>query len=274
MAQTGVNGRRFVAKTGETCKDKVNGGCMLYTYCAMEFESDSVTVYYYRRAVCSVKEEEGYNFSLYNERKKYSWKAVHDTVLVPDFYVYGTYFIRRGKQLISRTERTDMLSFDEDEIYPIAQGGATLLYESRYGPSVNIRTVLTDTLVKKCNTPGVEKIIREIITTPGSAEPAGSVIDPDARYVECYQTTHSWASYAGILLNNDFCAERTYQPVKGRKLQQRFSEKEHYDSNSFLMYATRIYSFGRFLVIDDLLVHVGNATESGITITHYYEKKP
>ena len=60
--QNNYSGKFYVAEISASCKKMVNGGCMIYSYCVMKFDKDSVEVSYPTKASCSPSEvEKNYN---------------------------------------------------------------------------------------------------------------------------------------------------------------------------------------------------------------------
>lgn len=81
-AQDSPVGKRFVAQTGASCKEMTDGGCMIYTYCVLAFETDSVAVYYNVEASCTPQSREAnYRRNGANNKTYYTWSLQDKTKL-------------------------------------------------------------------------------------------------------------------------------------------------------------------------------------------------
>ena len=91
-AQTTFDGKIYEAEI--QIADKImknNGHCLIYTYCILTFEKDSVSVSYRREARCSPSHLEA-NYKNLNEtateKKKYLYTATNKTVRIENFQRY------------------------------------------------------------------------------------------------------------------------------------------------------------------------------------------
>jgi hypothetical protein len=81
--KTELIGKSFKALVGETCKDMIDGGCMIYTYEWLTFHQDSVTISYEVKAYCTPVEREKNYTNLYSDlSKNYNWSLKHDTIRI------------------------------------------------------------------------------------------------------------------------------------------------------------------------------------------------
>jgi hypothetical protein len=83
-------GNTYQAKIREACKEMIDGGCMLYTFCVLKFEKDSVQVSYRAKANCTPKErEKNYEHIYDNLTKIYKWTLDNDVITIDNFGDYG-----------------------------------------------------------------------------------------------------------------------------------------------------------------------------------------
>ncbi len=76
-------GKSFKALVGETCKDMIGGGCMIYTYERLTFHQDSVTISYEVDAKCFPEEREKNYSNLHTYlSKNYNWSSKNDTIRI------------------------------------------------------------------------------------------------------------------------------------------------------------------------------------------------
>lgn len=86
-----IAGKWYKAEITASCKEMVNGGCMIYTYRILRFTPDSVFISYAIEANCSPKERE----AMYEEQsanhpiQKYTWQFVEGFVDIKGFDDYG-----------------------------------------------------------------------------------------------------------------------------------------------------------------------------------------
>lgn len=76
-------GNTFSALTGESCSDRLNGGCWNEEYTAMKFEKDSVLIYFNQTSHCLPEDTTTHQNHLLP--KKYFWYADEDEILIPAF---------------------------------------------------------------------------------------------------------------------------------------------------------------------------------------------
>lgn len=102
-AQSKIIGKTYKTIIGMTCKDFNNGGCMIYRYCVLFFEKDSVTINYKVVPNCSPK----WRDSLYTKQnhlfQKYSWRIHKNKIIINNFDEYGKLQIK-GRKLIGKQE--------------------------------------------------------------------------------------------------------------------------------------------------------------------------
>lgn len=103
-SQNSLEGQTYSAITSEACKLRVDGGCVIIGTCILEFEKDSVLVYYKSRGNCSPTDTR-YDKDFVNP-KKYSWSQTNGVIYISGFEDYGDYSIK-GTSLIGST------TFDE-----------------------------------------------------------------------------------------------------------------------------------------------------------------
>ncbi len=74
-------GKSFKALVGQTCREMIDGGCMIYTYERLTFHEDSVRISYEVQAYCSPEEREKNYTNLYSDRTMtFNWHLKNDTV--------------------------------------------------------------------------------------------------------------------------------------------------------------------------------------------------
>ncbi len=88
-------GKSFKALVGETCKDMIGGGCMIYTYERLTFHQDSVTISYEVDAKCFPEVQEKNYSHLYSDlSKNYNWNSKNDTISIYGFSDFKELIIR------------------------------------------------------------------------------------------------------------------------------------------------------------------------------------
>jgi hypothetical protein len=91
-AQITFDGKIYEAEIQVSDKTMKNGCCLIYTYCILTFEKDSVLISYRREAHCNPSHLEA-NYKNLNEqsateKKKYLYTATNKTVRIENFQRY------------------------------------------------------------------------------------------------------------------------------------------------------------------------------------------
>lgn len=91
-AQLNLTGKFHVAQISASCEKYINGGgCMIYNYCVMKFDKDSVEISYPQVANCSTKENE-INYPSNNKfAKKHKWIIKANKLIINDFKEINNY---------------------------------------------------------------------------------------------------------------------------------------------------------------------------------------
>lgn len=98
IAQNNYAGKYYVAQISASCKEMVNGGCMVYKYCILKFDKDSVEVSSPTKAYCTpIRLEYTYN-SKNNLTKRYEWKVVSNKLMINDFEDFGKYSFKEQNE--------------------------------------------------------------------------------------------------------------------------------------------------------------------------------
>ena len=71
--QSQLTGRMYKAEISASCKEMSDGGCMIYSYCILEFKKNIVTVSYSTKAYCSPEEKEGNYNRNHSEKMQYGY---------------------------------------------------------------------------------------------------------------------------------------------------------------------------------------------------------
>lgn len=119
-AQNKVIGKTYTAKYSEICKDRTDGGCMIYTWRVLAFEKDSVVVSYRTEAHCTPKEIEQNYEHMYDELvKSYKWTAKNNTITIQEFNEYGDFTFQNNKLTGKQKSTNDEwvpVEFTEDKL--------------------------------------------------------------------------------------------------------------------------------------------------------------
>ena len=92
FAQYNPIGKTFSAQVSASCAETTTGGCMIYTYCNLSFEPDSVTVFHNSEVYCSSSDSaKSFHKTGYNSKKKYFWKMKNDLIIIKGFTTYGSF---------------------------------------------------------------------------------------------------------------------------------------------------------------------------------------
>jgi hypothetical protein len=106
-AQTSPENKLYKALVGTTCKDMIDGGCMLYSYRLLDFSKDSVRVTYDVTATCTSKErEKGYKHIYDNLNKTYKWHLSDQFIVIEGFDEYGTFRLLDSTLIAEKTNIT------------------------------------------------------------------------------------------------------------------------------------------------------------------------
>lgn len=114
-AQTNYEGKYYVAQISASCKEMTNGGCMIYSYCILKFDKDSVEATYPIIAHCTPSEiEQSYNSNNTNSTRKYKWKVDAEKLSIIDFddfkkYSFKEYDEKYVKSLYPNSVKSDSL---------------------------------------------------------------------------------------------------------------------------------------------------------------------
>jgi hypothetical protein len=100
-AQTKIIGKKYTAQVGASCKELTDGGCMIYSYCHLEFEKDSVLVLHTFKEYCTPKRDENRNQAAQKTKYRYTFK--NNIIIIKNFNSYGKLTLA-GKKLIGRIE--------------------------------------------------------------------------------------------------------------------------------------------------------------------------
>ncbi len=91
-AQYSPVGKTFSAQVSASCRETTTGGCMIYTYCNLSFEKDSVAIFDYTEKNCISSDPSGsFQKNGYGPTKKYSWKIKDGLITIKDFTDYGNF---------------------------------------------------------------------------------------------------------------------------------------------------------------------------------------
>jgi hypothetical protein len=115
LAQQNYEGKYYVAQISASCKEVTNGGCMIYSYCILKFDKDSVEATYPIIAHCTPSEiEQRYNSKNTNISRKYKWKVDAENLSIIDFddfkkYSFKEYDEKYVKSLYPNSVKSDSL---------------------------------------------------------------------------------------------------------------------------------------------------------------------
>lgn len=114
-AQNNYSGKFYVAEISASCKKMVNGGCMIYSYCVMTFDKDSVEVSYPTKASCSPSEvEKNYNNNNSNLIKKYKWIIRSDKLDIKGFEDLNKYsFSEKNVDFVKNLYTNNVITLDK-----------------------------------------------------------------------------------------------------------------------------------------------------------------
>jgi len=106
-AQPDPTGKTYTGRVSEVCKKMAGGGCVIYTFCVLQFEKESVDIYYYMKAFCTPKErEKKYDESFIKDKKTYSWTLKAGKIIISGFDDYGAFEQKKDK-LVGQTKKYD-----------------------------------------------------------------------------------------------------------------------------------------------------------------------
>ncbi len=113
--QNDLTGKSYKALVGESCKEMTNGGCMIYTYRILNFQTDSVIVSYQVMAYCSQKELENNYAHLYdNLTETYKWTASNDTITINGLDDYGKLTLQNSNLIGEDKSTKRKIEFSEE----------------------------------------------------------------------------------------------------------------------------------------------------------------
>jgi len=111
--QNNYSGKFYVAEISASCEKMVNGGCMIYSYCVMKFDKDSVEVSYPTKASCSPSEVEK-NYNNINIIKKYKWIIRSDKLDIKGFEDLNKYsFSEKNVDFVKNLYTNNVITLDK-----------------------------------------------------------------------------------------------------------------------------------------------------------------
>ena len=113
IAQQAFIGKKYLAKINETCKMMQDGGCVLYYYCSLTFDKDSVTVSNFTRMSCSPKEREARYIFKSNDRR-FQWTVNNDFIIIEKWKDYEQFFFN-GIQFAAKAAEDETIIFEPSE---------------------------------------------------------------------------------------------------------------------------------------------------------------
>lgn len=116
FAQVDLNERTYKALVSTTCKEMIDGGCTIKTYCIMSFKDNIANISYYVEAYCTPKEKEKfYEENIKKYKKSEFWSEKNHIITIKNFNDYGN-FIYTESTLIGKKEvngKLENLVFEE-----------------------------------------------------------------------------------------------------------------------------------------------------------------
>ena len=104
FAQVNLNESSYKTLIGTACKEMIDGGCIIKTYCTLSFKKNIVNISYSAEADCTPKEREIFyekNANKYN--KSELWSEKNSIINIENFNDYGD-FIFTKNSLIGKKE--------------------------------------------------------------------------------------------------------------------------------------------------------------------------
>ena len=104
--------KQYESLTQASCAKMVNGGCMKYTYCILNFKENSVSISYEFEANCSPKNKSIKRHKT-KEFKTYNYYIINDEIVIKGFNDYGNLQIKDskliGKKIINGNETREII---------------------------------------------------------------------------------------------------------------------------------------------------------------------
>ena len=105
--------KQYESLTQASCAKMVNGGCMKYTYCILNFKENSVSISYEFEANCSPKNKSIKRHKT-KEFKTYNYYIINDEIVIKGFNDYGNLQIKDskliGKKIINGNETREIIN--------------------------------------------------------------------------------------------------------------------------------------------------------------------
>ena len=126
--------KTFVAQVSWSCIETADGGCVIYGYCKLEFEKDSVSISEMSRSYCTPKDNRSNLPIRFKKIGKYNWNVKNDSVHIIDFNKYGIFKIKQN----ILTSKDDLKWYDTtQELLEINYGNISI-EKKEYGFSKTI----------------------------------------------------------------------------------------------------------------------------------------